>query len=294
MVDPRVSVIIPTYNRRQLLKRAVASVIDQTYANFEIIIIDDCSADGTREEVSSIADNRIRYFRNDSCRGANYSRNVGIRASRGEIICLLDDDDEWLPTKLERQLEALDNAPSSVGMVHSGFWVITDNGATVREVSYQMRGNIHTEVLRRNLIGALTSMVKKEHIVIAGLFDETLPSCQDWDLWIRVSKLCDAEYVPEPLAKYHLHGNQISTNIDKILKGRLMILSKYGGEIKKHSDIKAEHLQQIAVLYHMLPNRVKEIEYIARSIIAHPRCFVDYLPLVFKVIFPKPQPLHNV
>ena len=102
-----ISVVIPTYNRKHLLQKAIASVLNQTYSNFELIVVDDCSTDSTEHFMKSLSDKRIRYIKHEKTKHASASRNTGIQLSKGEFIAFLDDDDRWLPTKLEKQLKLL-------------------------------------------------------------------------------------------------------------------------------------------------------------------------------------------
>ncbi len=125
--NPKVSVILPTYNRAHLIKRAIQSVLDQTYQNFEIIVVDDGSTDNTEEQVRSFNNPKIRYIRYNENKGAAFARNAGIKASRGDYIAFQDSDDEWFPHKLQRQMEAFKNASPEVGVVYTGSWRIKDN-----------------------------------------------------------------------------------------------------------------------------------------------------------------------
>ena len=121
---PKVSVVIPTHNRAGFLQAAIQSVLNQTFQDFEIIVVDDASEDQTTEIVRSFSDPRIRYMRHESNKGQGASRNDGIRQASGEYIALLDDDDEWLPEKLAKQVALLDSSPSQVGMIYT--WLLTD------------------------------------------------------------------------------------------------------------------------------------------------------------------------
>ncbi len=118
---PTVSVIIPTYNRAHLLGRAIESVLDQTYQDFEIIVVDDASADETEEVVKSFGDDRINHIRHQKNKGGSAARNTGIKAARGEFIAFLDSDDEWVPKKLEKEIDRLQTLSNEVGVVYSGF-----------------------------------------------------------------------------------------------------------------------------------------------------------------------------
>src|ERR1700737_4457090 len=117
---PKVSVIIPTYNRAELLRSAIISVLTQIFQDFEVIVVDDASRDNTQNVVHSFNDRRIRYIRNGMNKGDAVARNVGITNSSCEYIAFLDDDDEWLPEKLEKQINLLENSSPNVGVVHTG------------------------------------------------------------------------------------------------------------------------------------------------------------------------------
>ena len=117
-IYPTVSVIIPTHNRSQLLKRAIGSVLNQTYSKLECIVVDDASTDETTEVVASFNDDRIRCFRHKINRHASAARNTGIRHSKGELIAFLDDDDEWMDGKLEQQVNLLQKSPQNIGLVY--------------------------------------------------------------------------------------------------------------------------------------------------------------------------------
>lgn len=119
-----VSVIIPTYNRANLILQAVKSVLNQTYKNFEIIIVDDGSSDNTEDVINVIHDNRIRYIKHAINKGASAARNTGIREAKGKYIAFQDSDDHWLPDKLEKQVKRIENTPDHVGAVFGGYWII--------------------------------------------------------------------------------------------------------------------------------------------------------------------------
>src|SRR5215471_7855638 len=117
---PKVSVIIPTHNRAEFLRSAITSVLNQTYQDFEIIVVDDASTDKTPEVVASFHDGKIKYIRHDANKGDAGSRNTGIRNSSGDFLAFLDDDDEWLPEKLQMQVGLLRNSRVKVGGVYTG------------------------------------------------------------------------------------------------------------------------------------------------------------------------------
>jgi len=126
--NPTVSVIISTYNRAHLIGRAIQSVLNQTYQDFEVIVVDDGSTDNTEEIVKSFNDPRIRYIRHEKNKGAAAARNTGIKAARGKYIAFQDSDDEWLPEKLEKQMKVFENAPPEAGVVYTDMQRINEDG----------------------------------------------------------------------------------------------------------------------------------------------------------------------
>ena len=209
-----ISVILPTNNRSALLRRAVDSVLRQTWADFELIVVDDGSTDRTREVVGGLHDERLRLITNPVRRGASAARNRGIQASVGDTIAFQDSDDEWLPTKLERQMEAYQQLPESYGVVYSGFQVIYTSGrnkvfptwitrlaAWLPFSKMKLQGDIHFSLLRGNFFTTQSALVRKECFSKVGLFDERLPRLQDWDLWLRISRQYKFKLVRQPLVR---------------------------------------------------------------------------------------------
>jgi glycosyltransferase involved in cell wall biosynthesis len=234
----KVSVIIPTFNRAQFLRLAIESVLSQTFQDFDIVVVDDESKDDTQEVVRSFGDDRIKYIRHDAARGGSAARNTGITNSDSKYIAFLDDDDEWLPEKLEMQVDLLEKSRSKVGAVYTGHLVVDNNsGKILREWTPKRRGNIYNDMFSRNWISTASSLLlRRDCFNKAGLFDENLPSFQDYDLWIRISKDFDFEYIDKPLVKYRIHGNKIWTNLEALNKGMELMLKKYGDspEFKKN------------------------------------------------------------
>ena len=226
---PRVSVIIPTYGRPELLPRAIASVLCQTFEDFELLIIDDASQDTTGQVVKSISDERIRYCRNEINKGGAASRNRGIREALSSYIAFLDDDDEWLPEKLELQVALLDQSPPEVGGIYTGYErIMSITGESLGKTLPTKRGDLSSELLLSNpLAGTSALLLRKECFEVSGLFDEELPSYQDYDLWIRISKAFEFDYVNKVLYRYYVHGNKIWTNPQALSKGLDIMVKKY-------------------------------------------------------------------
>jgi len=254
--SPTVSVIIPTYNRAHLIGRAIQSVLNQTYQDFEIIVVDDGSTDNTKEIVKSLDDKRIRYIRHKENKGGGAARNTGIKAAIGEYIAFLDSDDEWLPEKLECQMKVFKNAGSEVGVVYTGFIYIDELGEyTNGQHIPEKRGWIYEDILVENCVGtASTVLVKRKCFEKAGLFDENLPSCQDWEMWIRLAREHQFDFIEDPLVKYHIHKSRISTDLEAKIKGITIVIDKFSGEFTSRRKIYSQRRFSIGNLYCHLGN----------------------------------------
>lgn len=226
---PRVSIIIPTYRRPDLLPRAIASALCQTFEDFELCIVDDASQDSTEEVVRKFSDKRIRYCRNAINQGGAASRNRGIREARSSYIAFLDDDDVWMPEKLELQVALLHQSPQKVGGIYSGHErIMSATGESLRSILPTKRGDLSYELLIWNPLGGTTGLLlKKECFEKCGFFDEGLPSYQDYDLWIRISKAFEFDYINQILFHYHVHNNKIWTNPQALNKGLNIMVNKH-------------------------------------------------------------------
>lgn len=264
---PKVSVIIPTYNRANLISRAIQSVLNQTYQDFEIIVVDDASRDDTKIVVNNFNDDRIIYIRHEINKGGGASRNTGIKMAQGDYIGLLDDDDEWLPEKLEKQVIKFQDSSEEVGLIYSGFYYILEKNDTVMyEVYPTLSGNVYVELLKGCILGSPTPLIKKSSFEKAGFFDEELPGCQDWDMWIRISKYYEFDYVPEILAKHRVHGKQISVNLDSKVFARKRLIKKYLSDLSKYPPILSMNLKRLGILCCLDNNQVEGRKYFCESI----------------------------
>jgi len=224
---PQVSVIIPTYNRAHLLSRAIKSVLNQTFQDFEIIIVDDASTDNTDRLVASFQNSRMIYIQHERNQGSAAARNTALRQAQGEFIAFLDSDDEWLPDKLEKQMKLFSKASQNVGLVVTGAMDIREN------IPYQIylpkfRGNIARRILIENCVG-LTSiaLVRKECFTKSGLFDESLRGSEDWDLWIRIAQHYEVDFTPDILLRYCPQPDSMIRDHDAGIKAHKMIFKKY-------------------------------------------------------------------
>ena len=230
MKVPLVSVIIPTCNRAEALRVAISSVLAQTFQDFEIVVVDDAASDASREVVASFCEPRMRYIRHPERQGGSAARNTGIRASSADRIAFLDDDDEWFPTKLQKQMELFGRSAPTVGVVYTGFLrVERGTGRILDRKVPSKRGDLADALLAENPVGGTSCVaVKRKYLEMVGSFDERLPSFQDYDLWIRLSRVCQFEYTTEPLLKYYVHDTKVSTDLDALRRGLDIMIGKYG------------------------------------------------------------------
>ncbi|MBN2061625.1 MAG: glycosyltransferase family 2 protein [Deltaproteobacteria bacterium] len=180
-----VSVVIPTFNRRDRVSRAILSVLSQTFGDYEIIVVDDGSVDGTSEEMSGFKNN-IRYIKNSETRGVSAARNTGIRASNFELIAFLDSDDHWMPEKLETQVKFFMDNTDAVACQTEELWIRRGVRVNPGKKHLKPSGDIFRQSLKLCLVSPSAVMLKRSLLKEVGLFDEELPVCEDYDLWLRI------------------------------------------------------------------------------------------------------------
>lgn len=227
---PTVSVVIPTYNRADLLEEALSSVLQQTYQDFEVIIVDDGSTDDTRERVAALqSDPRMRYVYQEN-HGLAGARNTGIRASRGDYIALLDDDDIWLPDKLEKQMSLM-AVDDQADVVHCDFRFV-DLACNPLPMRYQRpasRGTLYEDLMYGNMIAGSGSavLIRARCLAEVGLFDENLPACEDQDLWRRMALAQhNFVYLDEVLLYIRWHTSNMQKDPERMAIAWMQYLDK--------------------------------------------------------------------
>ncbi len=265
--DPLISVVIPTHNRAQMLKRAIKSILAQTYNNFEIIIVDDFSQDDTFSVVKNFNNKKIKYIKNKIPKGAAKSRNIGIRNSQGEFIAFLDDDDEWLPQKIEKQLKLFQNSKDkNLGMVY-GWMEYFYNNKSLGILTPKLKGYIFPKTLSKQPIGGCpTFFLRKKIFKKINGFNESLKRGEDGDFVRNVCKYFNVDYVPEIVAKIHTgHQDRMSIITKKNCKNAIFELKfrleKYNKDFDKYPDEKEEVLLKIAGHYFFLFKIKKSVKY---------------------------------
>lgn len=246
----QISVIIPTYNRSPFLRQALESVLSQSYSPLEVIVVDDGSSTNYGKViVDALKDQRIRYIRHDINRGGSAARNTGIRAAQGQWLAFLDDDDEWLPDRLQSQVDLLAAASTKIGVVYGGYEYYSRNQRKLlRRVYPKWQGDIFSHMLGGCRVGIQTVLVRKDCFSVAGLFDESLPGCQDWDVLLRLARHFEFIYVNKILARLHLHGHQMSANLSQRLIARKMFLDKHAESFSHEPSVYADLLNHYGML----------------------------------------------
>lgn len=206
---PLVSVIIPTYNRASWLPGAIESVLKQSFADFELLIIDDGSTDNTHEIIDRSGD-RIRYF-HQSNRGPSAARNLGIKNARGKYITFLDSDDRWLKNKLLSQVNLMTADPQIKICYTNEIWIRRGERVNPGKIHQKYSGGIYQRCLPLCIISPSSVMIHREVLDRVGVFDETLPVCEDYDLWLRISSRYPISFIDKPLIiKNGGHEDQLS------------------------------------------------------------------------------------
>lgn len=240
---PVVSVVVPTYRRPALLARALASVLGQSFGGFEALVIDDGPSDDTAAVVAAFGDPRLRYLPQPTNRGVAAARNRGLREACGDFIAFLDDDDEWLPDKLARQLSLFRAAPPEVGLVITGMETIEQDRRVTNTAS--ARGDLYRQMLVRNVLhgGGSNIMIRRQVIAEVGGFDEAMAAIEDYDYWVRICRNYRVDCVPEPMARYYDerrpgHGeteeeSRRSRKVAANLQARKDFYRKHGREMRR-------------------------------------------------------------
>ena len=236
----KISVIIPTYNRKKTLARAIRSVLNQSFSPFEILIIDDGSNDGTEEWVKANFQNIKYIYQNNH--GVSSARNIGIENAYGDWVAFLDSDDEWLPNKLYKQVKAIDSNPEVKFFHTNEIWI--RNGVRVNQMKKHKKygGYIFEKCLDICRISPSSVLIKKEVLDNIGVFDESLRVCEDYDLWLRITSKYPVVFLDEPLIyKYGGHADQLSKVNDGIESYRIQSLEKIikSGLLSDEQKVKA-------------------------------------------------------
>lgn len=235
-MNEKVSIIIPTYNRAHLIERSIRSILNQTYEEFELLIVDDGSTDNTKEVVERIKDSRIRYIPCGENGGAARARNIGIAEAQYDYIAFQDSDDEWHPDKLEKQMGVMMEASEDTGLVYCEYHY---NGLGGREEITpdrkipleQKRGHIFPYLLAGNMIGTPVMLVKRECFQKVGIFNEKFPCLEDYELVLRIAREYRIEFIPECLMEVYATWQSVTNNPEGFLRTKCILAGVYKKEL---------------------------------------------------------------
>jgi glycosyltransferase involved in cell wall biosynthesis len=231
---PLVSVIIPAYNAEAFISETLKSVLAQTYQNIEVLVVDDGSQDRTSEIVESFAanDSRIKLLR-QSNQGATAARNLAIEKSKGEFIAPIDADDIWYPQNLEKQVQCIIQADSSVGLVYAWSAHIDEKGLRMGNGrTSTLEGDVYLSLIQDNFVGnGSTPLIRRDCFDKVGgynykLKEENAEGCADWDLYLRIAECYEFRVVPEFLVGYRQLGSSMSSNYKKMLKSYSLVMAE--------------------------------------------------------------------
>lgn len=232
MKNSFISVVVPTYNRADLISETIESILNQTYKYFELIIVDDGSTDNTEEVIRKFKDSRIKYIKTDNWGGPARPRNIGIKKAKGEYIAFCDDDDIWLPEKLEKQIRVF-QISNETAMLYTRFKTIEGDVISNKifpENGKYKSGNIFKSIYLRNLIACSGVMVKRSVLDQVGLFntDPNLIAIEDADLWLRIALKHIIKCTDDlPLLIYRIQSQSISQGFIQRAKRSIILRKRY-------------------------------------------------------------------
>ncbi len=221
-----VTVIIPTFNRAHKIPRAIASVLYQTFADYEILVVDDGSEDGTHEVLTRFR-SHVEWITHSKNLGVSAARNTGIRESHSPLIAFLDSDDYWLPDKLAAQVSFFSEHPEAVACQTEELWVRRGVRVNPMKKHFKPSGEIFEPSLKLCVVSPSAVVVKRSLLEEVGVFDEDFPVCEDYDLWLRVSWKYPVELIPEPLViKEGGAPDQLSRSVQGMDRYRIKAIAR--------------------------------------------------------------------
>ena len=223
---PSISVIIPVYNGEKTIKETIKSVLNQTFTDFELIVVDDGSQDSTLEVLDSIKDSRLKVLSFPNL-GVSASRNRGLERATGEFISFLDADDLWTPDKLEAQLKALQENPQADVAYSWSDW-IDESGQFLRAGGHiTVNGNAYEKLLVRDFVESGSNpLIRRQALDEVGGFDQSVTPAEDWDMWLRLAARYQFVTVPYPQILYRISPNSASFNVWKMEAGSLKVIER--------------------------------------------------------------------
>ncbi len=261
-----VSVVVLTFNRKNMLKETIDSILSQTFKDFELIIVDNCSTDGTEDFVLSYKDPRIKYFKNPNNGIIAVNLNYGIAKAQGKYIALCDDDDLWLPTKLEKQIDIL-NKENDIGMVCTNGITFNELGKEDIHITKKRNSNYisQKETLMKNIIIQSSAIIRKDILEEFGFFDVSPEyfTAEEFELWLKIMSKYNVYLIEEPLVKYRTHSGVFRSKgikhlnickkiVDDLYKKGFIPKTNYHLFLARHYVFYTANITKLNQLYHKL------------------------------------------
>lgn len=289
MGQPLVSVVLPTYNRANTISRSIDSVLNQTYSNLELIVVDDGSSDNTDAIISEyvLTDSRVNYVKQEHL-GANRARNLGIKLARGQYIAFQDSDDIWFNNKLEKLMNISEWQDEAYAGVFSAFYKCDQNDSKyiipkdkIELLSWEEQFKL---LLVNNFIGTPSMILKKEAIEDVGGFSVNLPRFQDWEFCIRIGIKYKLYYYPEPLFIAYESLNSISKNKEAGIEALEFILSNFYDLISQDRKVLSFHHYRLGSNYFWLGKKLRAINNFYKAILNNPLCIMTLSKAAFRFL----------
>ena len=282
-----VSVVITTYGRNaNIVMRAVDSVKKQTYANWELFVVDDNKDNNPYSQAIKAAleneeNTKIHYIKMEKNSGACVARNRGIQESKGEYIAFLDDDDEWLPERLEKQLPLIKD--EKVGFTYCGVWILNEKKGkkTSSWIKFD-QGHVYDKLLKTNFMGGVSNfIVKRRAVEVCGGFRDDMPSSQDYELWLRLSKKYEVNSIAENLVVFHIHeGDSIMKSYDRRIAGYRKILESYHEDIIKNKKTHSYQLYNLGKFLILNHENKEGFSWLGKAIKMYPPSAIYYIGVI--------------
>lgn len=294
----KISVVIPSYKTdEEVMTRTINSVLTQSYKPHEVIVVDDNGGNEYSKNNRNLAfkfGDSVRFIFYENNMGANYARNTGVNNATGDIIAFLDADDEWNQDYLERNVELIRDKGAK--FISNGYYIVTKSGKFSFDRSIFKDGDVSRKILLRDFGGPTSSIVvDRKTIIDAGLFDESLPARQDYDMWIRCAQLVPFFYINEPMMNIYRDGHDsISSSYERNVRGTMMVLNKilntYNLTKEEIKDVKYAQYARMAMSSAQGNNFADSRKYMKMALIARVNgygiilYFAYCLPFLYKYL----------
>ncbi len=275
---PLVTALITTFNRSAFLKKAIESVLAQTFRDFELIILDNSSTDDTEEVIKGFGDKRIRHIRHEPM-NISQARNLGVREARGEYIAFLDDDDEWLPHKIEVQVNFFERAAEDIALVYGAFIKIDSEGNELGVRRPTLRGKVLKGLIYQDDFtgSASNPMIRRSVVMELGGYDEKVVSGEDWELYLRIADKYRVDFTLDPVVRIRSHeGPRLGDKLLDTARLEIDTMARYRDIFEEDKRLKSFYLQKIGGKFVRVGKAETGRGYIAQAIKANPSNYVAW------------------